>query len=768
MSCARRQDRRNDRRKAWLSLLLASTVLGAALAPLQDAFAQAPGAAAVAPLSFSIPAQPLRSAIDAFIRQTGWQVGYPGAAARGLTSQPVRGTMTPAQALQTLVGGTGLTVRLTGSSTAALVDAPAAVSAGGGAVPAGAIALDTIDVSGGSLSRGGVSEIYISPRELELKQPSDIRDVFAGHPTVKVGGSIPMSQKVYVHGVEETNLAVTIDGSRQNNKIFHHNGTTLIDPSFLRAARVDAGIAPADAGPGALAGAIAYETKDARDFLSGNGIGAFAKSSFNTNGRVFTNSLAGFGRSEGFDALGYVTFGKGQEYQDGNGRDVPGTSTDILSGLGKIAYEAPTGDRFQISHEHVRDDAPRPFRANMSFISGRPPWEPRIRNYEIRRQNTVFTYSDSTPTDWWDPKAVVAYSKTDVDTPIFEPPRAGSVLPISYPGHGRTDSFNGKFENRFSFPLGTVTAGADFYKDRALYSDPNFRASEKASNVGLYAQARLKPTDRTRLSFGLRGDRQWFTGTRGGEWDNAGLSRNISGEFDIIPEILTAKAGYSHAWGGIQLAENFIMNSAWNYGRGIRPVTADNYTAGLVAKFHGFTLEGTVFRTILDNARAARFAVASATLTREVESEGYEIAAGYTWEDGFVRAKYADIDVTIDNQPADSDAGTYLATPVGKVITLTGAHTFRDWGVTVGADVEIVLDYKKVAPGNLPLKGYEVVNAFVEYKPASYSNLTFRAEVKNLLDQTYSDRATYGQEFGTVTPLYQPGRAFVLSASARF
>ena len=43
-----------------------------------------------------------------------------------------------------------------------------------------------------------------------------------------------------------------------------------------------------------------------------------------------------------------------------------------------------------------------------------------------------------------------------------------------------------------------------------------------------------------------------------------------------------------------------------------------------------------------------------------------------------------------------------------------------------------------------------------------------RAEVSNLFDKTYADRATYGQEFGTVTPLYQPGRAIVLSAAARF
>lgn len=749
-------------RPALISLLLAGTALAAIGG--EHALAQAP---AVARAALNIPAQPLSSALIAFSRQTQVQIFVPSSIAAGKRSTAVSGPMTAQAALSQLLTGTGLTYRFT-SATAVTIDGSAAAARTTAAEP-GAILLDTITVAGASMARGGVSEIDIGPADLERINPADTREIFSGQPRIKVGGSTPMSQKVYVNGVEETNLAVTIDGSRQNNKVFHHNGTTLIDPSFLRAARVDAGVAPADAGPGALGGAIAYETKDARDFLPGNGIGAFAKTQFNTNGAIFTNNLAGYARHDGFDILGYGTIGKGGNYKAGNGQEVLGTKTDLLSGLFKLGWEAPSGDRFQIGHERVRDDAIRPFRGNIGFITGRPVWEPRLRNYEIDRQNTVFSYSRTSALDWWDPKGVLAYSRTNVDTPIFERPVGVSPLPVTYPGTGTTDSFNGKFENRFGFgSFGSVTAGVDFYKDKALYKDRNGRFDEKASNAGIYAQARLTPIERARISFGLRGDRQWFTGTTGQEWDNAGLSRNISGEFDIIPEHLTVRAGYSHVWGGIQLAENFIMNPAWRYGGGIKPATSDNVMAGLVGRWNGFTLEGSVFRTVLDHARAARFAVASATLTREVESQGYEIGLGYAWEDGFVRAKYADVDVRIDNQRADSDTGTYLATPIGQVVTLTAAQTFKQYGVTIGADVEIVLDYKKVAPGSQPLKGYEVVNAFVEYKPLQLPNLTFRAEVKNLLDQTYADRATYGQEFGTVTPLYQPGRALVLTASARF
>ncbi len=740
--------------------LMTSTALGATLTALPAAAQQTAPADAAA--TFSLPAQPLRSALDAFSRQTGWQIAYPGTLTDGHTSRPVSGSMPPARALDALLAGTGVTYLLTGPATATLAPAPVASSGGD------AMALDPVSVSAAALAPSAPAQIVIGEKELELKNPTDLREVFAGEPAIRVGSSVPMSQKVYVDGVEETNLSVNIDGSRQNNKVFHHNGTTLIDPVFLKTVRVDAGVAPADAGPGALAGSIAYETKDARDFLSGDGIGAFVKSSFGTNGSVFNNSVAAYGRHKGLEGLGYFTYAKGARFKDGDGRKVEGTKTDLKSGLGKVAFETDAGHRFQVSYERVYDDAPRPFRANVGFISGRPAWEPRVRDYTLDRQNLVFTYTDSLPTELWNPKLVVAYGRTDVETPIFTRPVGASTVPGSYPGTGTTSSLNGKLENAFNVGMGTITAGTDFYVDRAKYEDQTMSATEKARNVGIYGQARLSPIERLRLSFGIRGDQQWFEGTTGEEWTNGGASYNVSGEFDILPEYLTAKAGWSRGWGGVQLAENFIMNPVWRYGAGPQPVTSTNLTAGLVGRYQGFTAEGRVFRTDLDDVRAPRFAAGSGTLTRDLRSKGYELGLGYAWETGFVRAKYADIDVTIDGLPADSDTGTYLATPMGRIYTVGGAHTIPKWELTFGADVEIVLDYNKVQAGQRPLKGYETVNLFVEHRIPQYSNLTLRADVRNLFDETYADRATYGQEFGTVTPLYQPGRTFLLTASATF
>ncbi|MBD0415406.1 TonB-dependent receptor [Oryzicola mucosus] len=749
---------------AFAARLLAS----AALPVVAGTFALgvAPALAQEATRSFNIPAQPLDTALNVFGRQSGLQVSLAASTSRGVTARPVSGSLTPQQALSQLLSGTGIPFRIS-NGTAIVGEAGGSAAVGGGGVAAdGSIVLDTITIEGQGIGQGGVAETVIGPQQLERINPTDLGDVFREQPGVQVGSSLPASQKVYVNGIEETNLAVSIDGSRQNNKVFHHNATNVIDPALLRAVAVDAGVAPADAGPGALAGSIAYETKNAHDLLlDGKSIGALVSSTYNFNSNTVTTGLAAYGVHNGLEILGYLNFGKGDNFTAGNGNEVDGTGTDLISGLGKIAYEFESGDRFELSHDRVLDDAERPFRANAgAVVTGKN--EPDTRNYRLERQNTVFTYTDTTPEGWWDPKIVLAYSATDVTVPVFL--RDGS----SYEDTGMTSSLNGKAENKFAFDIGSVTAGLDFYSDKAKLHDPYEPGTEKARNIGLYAQARLEPWEKTRLSFGARADHQRFTGVDDSDFDNSGLSANISGEYDLT-DYLTAKAGFSHVSAGVPLAENFIMNPGWQYGdEGPEPVTANNYFLGLEAKHEGFTVEGSVFRTSINNARMALWNYTAniqapfpgalpALRSREVESQGFEIGAGYDWLTGYVKVKYAHIDVDIDGKPADSDSGNYLATPVGNIITLVAAHTFADWGLTVGGDVEI-------APKYQVYDAYEIVNLFAEYKPEQMPNFTFRAEVQNLFDEEYSSRATYGQEFPNVTPLYEPGRSFLLSAKATF
>lgn len=610
----------------------------------------------------------------------------------------------------------------------------------------------------------GVPGVVLTRQEIELINPADLQDIFADETSVSVGGSTPVSQKIYVHGIEDNNLAVTVDGALQSNSVFHHAGTMLIDPSLLKAARVNAGVAPADVGPGALAGSIEFETVDPKDLLApGKQYGGFVKSTFDTNSEAFSTGVAAYTRNNGFEALGYYKFIDGDNYEAGNGVEQDATAASLKSGLAKLAYEAMSGDRVEFSYEAVNDDALRPYRANFAYVVRGTTIYPN-QPYDLMRQTMAFTYTDETPTGWWDPKLVIGYNHTELET--F--PDYGSFADIR--------TVNAKFENNFKVALGSVVAGVDFFDTKSEGGEgdgplsSNFTAREKDRNFGLYTQARLTPTENSRLSFGGRVDHQQFEGVDGTKLDDTGLSGNISGEYDLN-EIFTIKAGYGHVFGRIPLAEALIIQPTWTYD-GVETFSSDNFTAGLAANYKGFSFDIAYFNTRLDDAIAYYPARGSSNrdYTADVESEGFDVAVGYRWDSGFFKAKYSNTEVTLDGQPIGSTA-FYYGTNMGEIITLQLVHEFQGTGVTVGADAQIALKLDDViddGAADQAIPAYEVFNAFVQYIPPTMKNLKLRVDAYNIFDELYSDRATSAQEYSYITPLREPGRSFMFSARAEF
>lgn len=617
--------------------------------------------------------------------------------------------------------------------------------------------------------------ISVTSEGLALSNPADLSELFVAEPTIAVGGSIPMSQKVYVNGIEENNLAISIDGARQNNKVFHHNTTTLIDPALLKAARIEPGVASADAGPGALAGALEYETKDVADLLDpGETFGGRYKFEYDTNGEVFSNSLGLYGRDSGFE---YFVFGKyvtGNNREDGDGNDILASGSDLTSGLIKFAYESEGGHRFEFSAESVTDDEVRPYRANIGEVLGSSL--PLTRPYDLQRENYSFTYTRTNPTAMWDPTVRLSYSGTD----LFVDDSDTSVQERNF---GETTSLSGEISNRFTLAWGEINAGIDFYKDEAeidsfntATSTRNYLVGEELRNIGVFAQVRMEPTATTRLSFGARADFQEFEASNGYEQSESGLSGNVSGEWDVTDRF-TVGAGYSHVWGGLELAENFIMDPSWTYPTdGLGTATADNAYIAASYSAGPWVIDGKIFGTDLNSVRAATFGQDPArdrgpNIRADVESRGFELGFSTTWDGGFFRVGYANIDTEVNSRVADSFTGNYLTIPLGEFITFQTAHRF-DNGILLGGDAQIAFDYDDTFDflgGSPTIEGYTVVNTFVEYSPKRMKNLTLRMEVNNLFDEQYVARATYGQDFPTeVEALPEPGRSLRLSAEIVF
>ena len=205
---------------------------------------------------FTVPSGTLEQALNAYGLQPGLGVVYDAELLAGHSSSGAQGSFATDQALAEILAGTGLVATTAGPGSVLISIAQS--------VDRAPVLLNAIVVQ--YISQPDL-RVNLSSDDLARAKPSDLQDVFVSEPTIEVGSPLPVSQKLYVNGVEETQLLVTIDGGRQNNKIFHHNATTLIDPTLLKAVSINPGVAPADIGPGALGGSIEYETKDVADLL---------------------------------------------------------------------------------------------------------------------------------------------------------------------------------------------------------------------------------------------------------------------------------------------------------------------------------------------------------------------------------------------------------------------------------------------------------------------------------------------------------------------
>lgn len=698
----------------------------------------------------NITAQPLDQAITRLAEQTGLNIGGDAFLLEGRTAAPLRGDYTPEQALQNLLQGTGVTYERTGSNSVLLkpqVQGSEEVSS-----------LPPVQISAAT-DVNPTDTLDYGRAELETLQPQDMKDLFSEESSVSVGGPIAINQKVYVRGVEETAMAVSVDGARQNNKVFHHNATNLIDPALLKAVRASAGVAPADDGPGAIGGSLVYETIDVDDVLAPDRtVGGFVDGRYASNGEVLTTSGSVYGRAGDVELLGYVKHMDGDDYEDGNGDTVNYSTPALISGLVKIAYENDRVGRFELSHEQVNDDSERPYRANFADLTaGRPV--PESREYDLTRTNTVFNYSRDRGEGLWNPKFTLAQNETDLET--REVPLTAPDVTLVY--NGITGSDSASVENLFHTPFATISTGVDYYDDSATFrfaGDPDLE--ESAENVGAFVQLRQPVGDWLFLSYGVRYDRQQFTGVDGSDHDDSGVSANLSGEV-FLNEYVSINAGYSDVWGGVALAENFILNGAWAYGD-VKPVESSNYTVGLRAQADGFFGELNVYETRIENGRTPSWGGGPDQFA-DFDIEGFDVAAGYQHGRGALSVKYSDIRSEKDGQEATSYDGNYFTVPLGKIITVNGFLALPSAKTSLGMSAEVALE-NEVAGGDAKQQSYQVVDIYADYRPVEA--LTLRLSVDNLTDEAYTDRASYGHEFPTVVTLLEPGRSFALSARYTF
>ncbi|MGK2911091.1 MAG: TonB-dependent receptor domain-containing protein [Sphingobium sp.] len=646
---------------------------------------------------------------------------------------------------------------------------------------------------------GALTDAAINREEIDVIQANDLADLFRNVPSVSVGGGVGIAQKIYVRGLEDSLLNVTIDGAPQRGTLFHHIGRVTIEPELLETVDVQAGPGEATAGFGAVGGAIRFRTRNAVDMLQdGRDIGGIAKAGwFSNDGYKFSGTV--YGRiAEDIGILASYVHVNRDPYKDGDGVRQLATGAKQNLGFVKIGGELGGGHRLTASYEQRRETGRFGQRPNWPVLANA-----RLFDVRGKRQTAVLNYGhkgDSgigiEATGYW---TGTNFSQNRDD-------RWGR-----YGAQIETYGFDARANLAISNH--DVTIGAEHRRDEVTSAylgapsmwqpwawDPNVGSfTEKGSLMGVYAQDHWRVIDPLLISVGVRYDAYdldqttYRTGT-----NSDGVSFNVGAEFEIVRG-LSLNAGYAEAFRGKEIGDAFTLEKRpgrLSLSPTLRPEKVDNVEGGLKYEAGSFSASAVYYDMAIKDVmldqlgRNAAQPIQDAVYYENVgkfRSKGFELRAGYRAGPFTIDSYYNHYDsrlngnriegyehIALGNSMGDNWAVTVGFQPSDQLNFRASLTRFEDLN-----DIEVLFRESQLGFINgtrrIDKPGYTTIDLFGSWRPFGTDRFELQAAVYNLLDETYiahASTADYGQlglpDYAIVSGLPEPGRNVRVTASVRF
>ncbi|MDC5706240.1 TonB-dependent receptor [Vibrio europaeus] len=595
----------------------------------------------------------------------------------------------------------------------------------------------------------------ITADDLAKQQAQDLNDIFRKDAEVNVGGSSGISQKIYVRGLEDTMLNISIDGAEQSGNLFHHQGRLSIEPELLKQVDVSAGAGRATNGPGALGGAIQFKTKDAHDLLSsGDTFGAQVKGGYYTNNKGYKGSASLYGEvSEDLGLLASFGYQDTDNIVDGHGDEQPYTKSEQKVALLKLSGNINSHHYISLAYDYRDDDSTR---------LNRPHFQPSFKNEPLKQEadrqtitaNHVYTEGDLIKID------TTVYT-TENRIAHIDHPRWGT-------SEGTINTFGGKVFNTATWANNSLIVGADYKKDKNKLKGSTNTYTEKGTVYGLFLQDDWNVTDSLLLSAGARYDWYELDDNLDQNFESSDFSPNVSANYRFNNGI-SVFAGYAEAFRGQQVKENFVLGSNENSpARG--PERAKNIEYGVKFANDMFRAGVTVFDTTIDDVVAFDYSVRKYVNAGKLETSGVTANVGLTLESFFATLSYNQSKPELNGKPLSDDNMT-LGTSVGDTWLLDLNYLWNEnlefgWHVTLVEKLTDVAD-PKVNPEK---PGYDVHDLYAQWRPLSDEELILTVSVKNVFDKYYLDHGSYHEYIGSpVAKGYaNAGRDFRFNVSYAF
>jgi len=589
----------------------------------------------------------------------------------------------------------------------------------------------------------------VSEEALDQRNAEDFEDVFRTILAVRAGGGRSQSQDVFIRGLQTTMSNVSIDGAPQGGLIFYHAGSGgTIEPELLKVVTVSAGSSNALSGPGALGGALAYETKDGFDLLSvGKTVGAQLKGTLYASADNGTKlNLMGYGlASSEWSYLASVGLADVGNYTDGRGNEVIDTKYKRKNALVKLAGHLSESQRMSLSYETIEDEGAGGARFNVY-----PDEASELANYK-RRETVVVNYEfDPLNQDW-----------IRMQNKVFWTDR---TLEGSDETNGiRTYGFDLRNTSLISEGQVVFAYGIDY--QHTANSSSNEPKDEAGSILGFYAQGDWELSDIVTLSAGSRYDQYDLNPRVGEDVTHRGWSPNITSVIKMS-DALQLHATYSASFRGAIPIMSKLSSATTDPD--IDPEKATNlevgfdYTRGIVF------VSGKIFQTTIDDVIDPRPRNVARTNIGDLKSKGYELNIGV--RKGSLSFKAGVIDA--DPEITTSDGSVYdeyvtINNKTGRVWMGNLEYNLQKLDLSFGWNTEYVERTSAVGNRSTREKASTLVHdAFVQWMPSSGKLEGFSANlsVGNIFDKAYYDQTTFAYESGYAAP----GRDIRLSLRYRF
>lgn len=636
---------------------------------------------------------------------------------------------------------------------------------------------------------GEATNALVTAAELEAYQANDLADVFRHTPSISVGGSLGIAQKVYVRGLEDKYVNVTVDGAPQASTLFHHIGRVNIDPALLKEVEVQAGAGEATSGAGAIGGAIRFRTQDVDDLLAADeSFGGNVKGNyFSNDGEQYSATL--YGRlNENWGVLAYYNDTQRDNFDDGDGDEVLATASDQNLAFFKISGTISDNQTLSLSYEGRDEEAD---------FSARPNWHVPVGTTlyasEAKRDTYIANYT------------LQQSELLNLEVTLYDTEQ--SYNGGAYDWLAEISTVGLDVRNASQFGNHTITYGVDYRKDEVtsdgVWAGTRYQAEEEGSVFGAYAQVHSQLTDQLLLSYGARYDdyeneQVPVAGqtTEPSKFDESDVSFNAGLSYQLT-DAWVLGLGYAEAFRGKEIGDGFTFGDSPFGGSMVDDLDGEsvsNIEASAEYTGQDLRVKFAVFESEIDDVIFDQnYGAVTYDNIGTVESDGFEIEVAYSWNDIDLFLGYSHVNATLN--PADGfytqdfdsvDINAYkfrgLGTNRGDTWNLglnySPMASVRT-GITVTYVEDLKLDtlYQDFDLGWLPSTyelekdSYTTVDLFAEWDVSP--NLVLNLAVINLFDKQYRDHSSVGDYsevpgYGVVAGPWEAGRDIRLSASYSF